>query len=277
MTEAFPSPLGLLIGTAIRSMWRRVLSLRDQSWLLLSLITVFLSGYAVLAFALFYGGLRFIGRFPGLGGLLVERLLFLLFACLFGLLLISNLIVSYTNLFRNRETAFLLTLPVPRQVVFQWKLVESTVIASWAFLFLIAPLLVAYGLVHQVRWHFYPMVLVMIVLFIGLPGILGCWLALQVARFMDRRTFQVALVAGVSILVVFLAFRLRPTAVTEESLETARVLNVIDRMLDNTRFAQFPLLPSYWLSASVQNWGKVRSGRRCSSCRCCSAMCCSSA
>ena len=118
MTEAFPSPLRLLVGTALRSMHRRVLSLRDQSWLLLSLITVFLSGYAVLAFALFYGGLRFIGRFPGLGGLLVERLLFLLFACLFGLLLISNLIVSYTNLFRNRETAFLLTLPVPRQVVF---------------------------------------------------------------------------------------------------------------------------------------------------------------
>ena len=256
MTERFPSPLRLLVWTALRSMHRRVLSLRDQSWLLLSLITVFLSGYAVLAFALFYGGLRFIGRFPGLGGLLVERLLFLLFACLFGLLLISNLIVSYTNLFRNRETAFLLTLPVPRQVVFQWKLVESTVIASWAFLFLIAPLLVAYGLVQQVAWHFYPMVLVMIALFIGLPGILGCWLALQVARFMDRRTFQVALMVGVSLLVGFLVFRFRPTAVTEESLETARVLNVIDRLLDNTRFAQFPLLPSYWLSSSVQNWGE---------------------
>jgi hypothetical protein len=58
------------------------------------------------AFTLFYGGLRFIGRFPGLGGLLVERLLFLLFACLFGLLLnLQPDLVSYTNLFRNRETA----------------------------------------------------------------------------------------------------------------------------------------------------------------------------
>ncbi len=256
MTGTFPSPLRLLVGTAVRSMCRRVVSLRDQSWLLLALITAFLSGYAVLAFALFYGGLRFIGRFPGLGGLLVERLLFLLFACLFGLLLISNLIVSYTNLFRTRETAFLLTLPVPRRVVFQWKLAESTVIASWAFLFLIAPLLVAYGLVHQVAWHFYPMVLLMIGLFIGLPGILGCWLAVQVARFMDRRTFQVALVLGVSLLVAVLVLRFRPTMVTEESLETARVLNVIDRLLDNTRFAQFPLLPSYWLSSSVQNWGE---------------------
>jgi hypothetical protein len=29
------------------------------------------------------------------------------------LLLLSNLVISYTNLFRNRETAFLLTLPIP--------------------------------------------------------------------------------------------------------------------------------------------------------------------
>ena len=68
---------------------------------------------------------------PGLGTLLIERLLFLLFAFLFLLLLLSNLVISYTNLFRNRETTFLLSLPVPTRTIFQWKFIESTLLASW--------------------------------------------------------------------------------------------------------------------------------------------------
>ncbi len=32
--------------------------------------------------------------------------------------------------------AFLLSLPIPTQSIFQWKFLESTVLASWAFLFL---------------------------------------------------------------------------------------------------------------------------------------------
>lgn len=244
--------LRLLVDIALLSSWRRLVSLKDQSWFLLGLIGVFLVGYVALSFTLFYGGLRFIGRFPGLGGLLVERLLFLLFAFLFGLLLISNLVIAYTNLFRNRETAFLLTLPVSRETVFQWKLIESTLVASWAFVFLIAPLLAAYGLVNGVDWYFYPMVVVLVALFIVLPGVAGCWLALQIARFLDRRAFQVFFLALLTILMGLILFKFRPEPVTDEALET-RVLSVIDRLLDNTRFAQFPLLPSYWLSASVQN------------------------
>ncbi|HAB19937.1 MAG TPA: hypothetical protein PLX89_08510 [Verrucomicrobiota bacterium] len=250
-----PHPLRLLLRIASMSAWRRMVSLKDQSWFLLALIATFLVGYVGLSFSLFYGGLRFIGRFPGLGGLLVERLLFLLFAFLFALLLISNLVIAYTNLFRNRETAFLLTLPVPRQTVFQWKLIESTLLASWAFVFLVAPLLAAYGLVNRVDWHFYPMVVVLVALFIVLPGVVGCWLALQVARFLDRKAFQVVLVVGLATVVGLLLFKFRPEPITDEALET-RVLSVIDRLLDNTRFAQFPLLPSYWLSSSVQNWSE---------------------
>jgi len=252
-------PLLLLLDVAARSAWRRLLGLREQSWLLLALVAAFLAGYVVLAFTLFYGGLKFLSRFPGLGGLLVERLLYLLFAFLFALLLLSNLVIGYTNLFRNRETAFLLTLPVPTRTVLQWKLIESTILASWAFVFLIAPLLGAYGLVNRVDWHFYPVVLGMIALFIVLPGIAGCWMAVVVARFLDRKGFQILLVALLAALVGAVFFRFRPEPITDELLET-RVLAVIDRLLDNTRFAQFPLLPSYWLSASVQNWseGAVR-------------------
>jgi ABC-2 type transport system permease protein len=236
------------------SLWRRLLSVRQKSKFLVGLITAFLLGYAALAYLLFYNGLRFLSRFPGLGSLLVERLLFLLFACLFGLLLISNLIISYSNLFRNREASFLLTLPIPTRVVFRWKFLESAILASWAFLFLIAPMLLAYGRIHEVAWHFYPATVALVLLFILLPGIAGAAFAVLLARHLDRRAFQIlflgVLIAGLAAM----WFRVQPKAVTDEMLLETRVLVVIDRLLDNTRLVQFPFLPSYWLSSAVQNW-----------------------
>ena len=148
------SPLALLVRISLLQAWRRLKSIGQQSRLLTAFIGLFMFFYLWLSFWLFQLGLKFIGTFPGLGTLLTERLLFLLFAFLFLMLLFSNLVISYTNLFRNRETSFLMTLPLSAQTIFRWKLLESTVLASWAFLFLIAPLLAAYGLSQKVPWHF---------------------------------------------------------------------------------------------------------------------------
>ncbi|MFM8470826.1 MAG: putative ABC transporter permease subunit [Limisphaerales bacterium] len=248
-------PLRLLLRVNLLQSWRRLCSVRDQSSLLTAVIVLFIGGYIVMAFGLFYRGLKFIGVFPGIGELLIERLLFLLFAFLFMLLLFSNLVIGYSNFFRNRETAFLLTLPVPAQTVFRWKFVESALLASWAFLFLIAPLLGAYGMWRHVPWHFYGLTVVLVGLFIVLPAVFGAWAAVNLARFLDRRAFQTAAVVAAVILFFAIKYYLRPEQVDEESLET-RVLAVLDRLLAKTRFAQFPFLPSYWLSASVQHWAE---------------------
>ena len=247
-------PLLLLLRVNAISSWRRVASLRQQSRLLTAVISLFIATYLVVAFWLFDVGLRFIAKFPGLGSMLMERLLFLLFAFLFILLLISNLVISYTNLFRNRETSFLLTLPISAQTIFRWKFIESTLLASWAFLFLIAPLLAAYGLIQKVNWHFYPMTLLLVALFIVLPAAAGSFLAINVARFLDRRLFQVCALILMATVVCAAALWFRPEAATADSSET-RVLAVLDKMLLRTRFAQYAWLPSYWVSSGVLNWG----------------------
>jgi ABC-2 type transport system permease protein len=249
------SPLWLLLRINVLHSWRRLLAMREQSWLLTSIIGMFVTGYLVLAFELFYHGLQFIAKFPGLGAALTERLLYTLFAFLFALLLLSNLIISYTNLFRNRETAFLLTLPVSTQTIFRWKFIESTVLASWAFLFLIAPLLVAFGLVRGVPWHFYVLTILLIGLFIVLPGVLGAWLAILIGRFLDRRSFQIALVGIALILLAFVAFWWKTNPVDDDLLDK-RTLEALDQLLAKTRFTIFPFLPSYWLSAAVLQWAE---------------------
>ena len=248
-------PLLLILRVNALQIWRRLKSVREQSRLLTLIIALFIVGYLALSFWLFFRGLKFVAAFPGLGTVLTERLLYLLFAFLFALLLLSNLVISYTNLFRNREAAFLLTLPVPRQTIFQWKFIESTVLASWAFVFLIAPLLVAFGLTRGVAWHFYLATPFMIALFIGLPGVAGSWLAIQLARYLDRRSFQITAVACAILSVTLAAFWWKAQPATDDLLET-RVLDMLDQLLVKTRFAQFPFLPSYWLSSSVIQWAE---------------------
>lgn len=250
-----PSLLGLILRVNALQAWRRVKAVREQSRLLSGLIAVFIAGYVVLAFWLFRRGLEFVSNFPGLGTLLIERLMFLLFAFLFVLLLFSNLVISYTNLFRNRETLFLLALPVPPQTIFRWKFIESALLASWAFLFLIAPLLAAYGLTNHVPWHFYPATVALIAVFIVLPAVAGAALAVSVARCLDRRAFQVAAVTLAVLLLAAAAVWLKAEPISDDMLET-RVLSVIDRLLMKTRFAQCALLPSYWLSAGVLQWSE---------------------
>src|SRR5690349_23330373 len=249
------SPLLLLARVNALQAWRRLKSVREQSRLLTAIISLFIGGYVTVSFWLFYRGLRFIGSFPGLGSVLTERLLYLLFALLFALLLLSNLVISYTNFFRNRESAFLLSMPVSSENIFRWKFIESTLLASWGFLFLIAPFLVAFGLTRAVPWHFYAVTFVLIFLFIVLPGVAGSWLALSLARYLDRKSFRiVAVLAAVALLVTARAWWRVPPE-NDDLLET-RVLDMLDQLLVKTRFTQFPFLPSYWLATSVIQWGE---------------------
>ncbi len=255
MHKSPTSAFGLLAGVHLRQNWRRLSGVLRQSKLLSGTILVFLFGYCWLSFAIFHRAMQFIGAFPGLGDLLVERMLFILFAFLFALLLISNLVITYSNLFRNRETSFLHSLPIDPNTIFQWKFLESTVVASWAFLFLIAPMLAAYGLVEGVAWSFYPMTLLMILMFVILPGFAGAWAAIGLARYMDRRQFQYSLLAIGVLTLGALAFWLKTEQITDDMLET-RVMLVLDRLLKNTQFSQFAFLPSYWLASGVIAWSE---------------------
>ena len=249
------SDLLLLLRVNAVHSWRRLLSVRKQSRLLSGIIGVFVGGYLVLAFGLFYHGMKFVAKFPGLGAVLTERLLYTLFAFLFALLLLSNLVIAYTNLFRNRETAFLLPLPVSTQTIFRWKFIESVMLASWAFLFLIAPLLVAFGLVREVPWHLYPLTALLIGLFIILPGVFGSALAIGIGRHLDRRSFQIVLLLLALALLAFVAFWWKTNPVDDDLLDK-RTLEALDRLLAKTRFTMFPFLPSYWLSSAVLQWAE---------------------
>jgi ABC-2 type transport system permease protein len=255
MVENSLSVLGLLLRVHARQSWRRLKTVHATSSLLACSIGLFVVAYLTLSFLLFRRGLLFLNNFPALGEVLVERLFYLLFVFLLILLLFSNLVIGYTNFFRNRETSYLTSLPISSQTIFRWKFLESALLASWAFLFLIAPLLAAYGLTRHAPWHFYVMTVVALAMFIVLPGVAGAWVALNLARYLDRRTFQVVAVAATLIILPSLALWFRPETLTDTSTDT-RVLATLDKLLIRTHFSEWPWLPSYWLSISVMQWAE---------------------
>ncbi|HEX3717720.1 MAG TPA: hypothetical protein VH595_07105 [Verrucomicrobiae bacterium] len=245
----------LLVRTNSLQAWRRLKTIHATSSLLAFGIGLFIVAYLTLSFLLFRSGLRFLKNFPALGDILTERLFLLLFVFLLILLLFSNLVVGYTNFFRNRETHFLTSLPISSQTIFRWKFLESALLASWAFVFLIAPLLAAYGLTHGVAWHFYIMTVVALAMYIVLPGVAGAYAALNLARYLDRRAFQIVAVILTVTVLPLLAHWFRPETLTDNSTDT-RVLATLDKLLMRTHFSEWAWLPSYWLSTSVFQWAE---------------------
>ncbi len=120
---------------------------------------------------------------------------------------------------------------------------------------MIAPLLVAFGLVRGVPWHFYPLTVLLIGLFIILPGVGGAALAIGIGRHLDRKSFQVVLLLFALVLLAFVAFWWKTNPVDDELLDR-RTLEALDRLLAKTRFTMFPFLPSYWLSSAVLQWAE---------------------
>src|SRR5207249_3184732 len=160
----------LLGAVNARMMRRRVAALRQQSRLMVAVITMFVGGYWIAAFVLFYYGFAYLARVPGLQVILLDRMLYLFFAFLFVMLVFSNMIIGYSTIFKSQETQWMLTLPVRSLDVFRWKLLETTLLASWAFLFLSAPLIAAYGRARNVEPDFYLKVFLLFVPFTVIPA-----------------------------------------------------------------------------------------------------------
>ena len=102
----------LLLWVHWRSLAARTRRVRKESPLLIIVLAGLVLGYLGVGYWLFHAGLDFLYHFPLVGTLLSQRILYLIFGFFFVMLVFSNLIIGYSTLFRNRETTWLLSLPV---------------------------------------------------------------------------------------------------------------------------------------------------------------------
>ena len=238
--------------------WRMAMSkvriMRKENPWMLVLFGGFVLAYLVAGFFLFYKGLVFVRGFAVVGTLLSQRVLFLIFGFFFVMLVFSNLIIGYSMLFRSRETNGFLALPVSRVNVFRWKFFESMAVASWALIFLSAPMMAAYGLALRADPGFYLKVTLLYVPFVVLPAAVGAWLMFAVVHALSKRWLRMLLITVSVGGLGFGLLTLRPTS-DEEAVSFEEVVS-FDQLLRHTRIGLNPWLPSAWMSKAVLFWSQ---------------------
>lgn len=230
---------------------KRVFSVRNRKALyLLSL------GAALIAGLIYYGLYRFIeyvGRAPMLGdtfgpilgGLLVSKLLEMLFLTLFFMVLFSSIIAALSSLFLNEELPTLMSSPQPIGLIFRSRLLIMTVESSWMVLVFFLPALLAFATAFKAGLAAYLIFPVFLLFFVFLPNLMGGFTALTLASFFPirqmRKVFQFLSIIVLTGLIFFL-----------RSLEAEKLLNP-SYFKDISQYIlslQVPLInysPSAWL------------------------------
>lgn len=235
-----------------RTVCARFSKSRRESPLLIFILAAFITGYLYFGFVLFYQGLRYIYKFPAVGPLLGERILYLVFGFFFMMLVVSNLIIGYSTLFKNRETQWMLSLPIRHRDVYRWKFIEALGVSSWALIFLSAPMLAAYGSVHDVPWHFYFKVAIGYVPFLVIPAVAGSWIILFLVRVLSRPWTKRVFMVLAGALLLFIIFKVKP--VTENEAAGVQEAILFPKLMRGTRALTSPYLPSTWFAEAVKAW-----------------------
>ena len=225
-----------------------------RSKLMVTTLAGFMLGYIVIGYLLFSHGLKYVNRLPGVGNLMIERVLYLMIFFFFVMLVFSNIIISYSSLFRSKETQWLLTLPLDHKALFTWKTIETLLISSWGLIFLSAPLLAAYGQIFEVEWHFYFKSLLLYLPFVAIPGALASWLLILTVRFANRY-WKYAAIALVAVGLVKFGGVLY-TDHFEAMMSSESVALTFNQVLRHTEMSVNPHVPSTWMSEVILQWAK---------------------
>ena len=240
----------LLLWVQWRSLLARVRGLRQRSPLLPFLLVGFVVGYLLLGYFLFHHGLQFVTDFPAVGALLTQRILFLIFAFFFAMLVFSNLIIGYSTLFKNRETNWFLTLPIRHPDIYRWKFLEGVAVSSWALMFLSAPMMAAIGQVNAASPLFYLEIVVAYLPFVAIPAVLGSALVLALVAVLAKPWAKRAVLLGGILGLAALLIFVRPAKAKDLSPAPRRSVCSTNSSATPVS-ASIPFLPSAWMARAV--------------------------
>lgn len=210
-----------------------------------SFILLFATGMMGGFFAMFLSGFRFLSGMGG-GGFMITHRLFALFFLGLGLMLVmSNLITAYSTLFKSHETLFLLTAPLNSRTLVTYKYIESSLLSSWAFFFLMIPYTAAYACHAHLGILFPVWTLLLAFPFVLLCGAIGTLISLIAVRWFPRNmSFWAVLASLVLVATVRGIIQIRPVLDENASF-------ILNRLLPGLQLASHPLMPNSWVSEGI--------------------------
>lgn len=195
------------------------------------------------------GMARLQGLSPDVFNVLVIKGYALVFIIIFFVQIVNGFVISLNVYYRARELEVLLMSPVKRTAFFFSKLLVTHVKASWMLAVFGIPLLVSPGLLYHAALFYYPLALLLFVVFSSIPVNIGIGAAVVMSRtFHARRMRRTLLWAGIgaAVLTVTLLRLFRPERFVNPELFANLTL-----FINELRAPSFVLLPNRWLSESV--------------------------
>lgn len=240
----------LLLRTKLTLMRNRLASLGRSQIQATAAVTCVLAAAWLGGCLLLYLGLRYVDQLADLGPLLTTRIFYLFFLTLMFLLPFSNLLIALGAFYRAPEVGFLVSKPIPSRSLFAARLVESVVDSSWPFLFMVGPVLVAFGIVRDAGVLYYLSSMLLLPPFIAILGCLGSGAALAIALIAPRlRPWQVGMVLAILAFTTgsFLWSRFN----VQQLLAGKDLITMMERLAGALSGVQSPWFPSSWISRAI--------------------------
>ncbi|NLT70486.1 MAG: hypothetical protein GXX91_07300 [Verrucomicrobiaceae bacterium] len=243
----------ILFRIHIRMLGVKTVVAARRSKLMTATIACFLVGYMVASYWLFREGLQYVAALPAAGALLSDRLIHVMFFCFLVMLVFSVAVTTYISLYRNRDTRWLLSLPLSHRTIFLWKCFESAAFSSWGLAFILAPLLLAFARMREVPPGFFLKTTLVLIVFLSLASALGALLLVTAVRWLNRRQ----IVIGLGVLAVFLIASAVRTGLQDREIVQETGLSAaltFQRVLHHTGITVNRALPGTWVAASIVDW-----------------------
>lgn len=209
-------------------------------------------GFILFDFFFFWRIISQVMSMPELGELrysFIIRLLNMVFILFLGMVLFSNIVTSLSTFFLSDDLSLLLSAPTQLNALFIHKFIQTYLNSSWMVLLFGFPIFMAYGLVLDAAWWYYPLLILLIIPFLMVPASLGVMITLLLMRFFPaNRTHQVIASLGIffGAGIVIVIRLLRP----EEFMKPISAER-LSFYVDSLRIPSSPLLPSTWVSESM--------------------------
>jgi len=235
-----------------------IASIRTESKLKVGVIGVSVVALWFGALVLFLEAFNWLSQFAGgIGAIILARMLSVLGMVVFFMLVFSNVLVSFSTLYRSREVSYLLHTPMSFRSFFVARFIECVSFSSWAFAFIGSPVIIAFGIVKHAPAGFYLASLLYFLPFVIIPAAIGAAITLVLARVFPRIKMRTMALFGALVVMLFFVY-------WESSFDAALIAEdtLLPAILDVTAQTRSPLLPSHWaargmLAAADADYGET--------------------
>lgn len=183
-----------------------------------------------------------------LADILMVRLLSIFAMALFFMLIFSNILITFSTLYKAKEVQYLLHAPMTIRTLFLSRFLECVSMSSWASAYLGSPLILAYGFATNAHPGYYLTAILFYVPFVTIPAGIGAIITIILVRIFPKLP-RAALFVLAAIAVTVFFVNIRDTFNAERLAQDS----VISSILTATTQTQSPLLPSYWASQGILN------------------------